>query len=258
VSCLDLVTPHSLAIAVALIAGHVFADFMLQTRRVAEEKERNAGALLWHGALVLVAHLAVMAPVLTWEAAVLLAGVAVLHTATDAVRIKARGGGSIQGFFVDQAVHVAMLLGAWALLERNPAWVGGAAADDWFVWYARCLAVASVYVFNAKGGTIVVRKTLSRYPRASQKLEEDEGGEYEMGRVIGNLERFVVLTLLLFWQWGAIGFVVAAKSIARFPELRERDDKDFTEYYLIGTLTSVLVAIGTAILLKGVLSCFSQ
>jgi hypothetical protein len=56
-------------------------------------------------------------------------------------------------------------------------------------------------MFNARGGTSIVRKTLGRYPLA-QRLEGDERDEYEMGRVIGNLERFVLLTLLLFWQWG--------------------------------------------------------
>jgi len=41
-------------------------------------------------------------------------------------------------------------------------------------------------------------------------------------------------------DWGALGFVIAAQSIARFKEL---DEKGFADYYLIGTLASVLVAL---------------
>jgi hypothetical protein len=42
----------------------------------------------------------------------------------------------------------------------------------------------------------------------------------------------------------AVGFVVAAKTLARFKQL---DDRDFAEYYLLGTLASVAVAIGSGL-----------
>ena len=53
-------------------------------------------------------------------------------------------------------------------------------------------------------------------------------------------------------QLGAIGFVLAAKSLARFKQL---DDRDFAEKYLVGTLLSVLIALlsimgGNALLTK--------
>ena len=37
----------------------------------------------------------------------------------------------------------------------------------------------------------------------------------------------------------AIGLVIAAKTLARFKQL---DDRDFAEYYLLGTLASVAIA----------------
>ena len=48
----------------------------------------------------------------------------------------------------------------------------------------------------------------------------------------------------------AIGFVIAAKTIARF---RLLDDRDFAEYYLLGTLGSVSVAILTALVARAAL-----
>jgi hypothetical protein len=54
------------------------------------------------------------------------------------------------------------------------------------------------------------------------------------------LERAITLTLLLLDQFGALGLVIAAKSIARFKAL---EDRDFAEYFLIGTLASVLLAL---------------
>jgi hypothetical protein len=44
--------------------------------------------------------------------------------------------------------------------------------------------------------------------------------------------------------------VIAAKSIARFKDL---DQRDFSERYLIGTLASVAVAIGSGLAVRGFL-----
>ncbi|AVQ21549.1 hypothetical protein A2U14_02970 [Fusobacterium necrophorum subsp. funduliforme] len=65
--------------------------------------------------------------------------------------------------------------------------------------------------------------------------------------MIGKLERALIVILLLQNQYEAIGFVLAAKSIARF---RQLDDKEFAEKYLVGTLASVLLALGATLLLK--------
>ena len=54
------------------------------------------------------------------------------------------------------------------------------------------------------------------------------------------VERLLIVTLVLVDAWAGIGLILAAKSIARFKELENRR---FGEYYLVGTLTSVLLAI---------------
>ncbi|EHO19487.1 hypothetical protein HMPREF9466_01418 [Fusobacterium necrophorum subsp. funduliforme 1_1_36S] len=79
----------------------------------------------------------------------------------------------------------------------------------------------------------------------STETEEDSGTK--AGNMIGKLERALIVILLLQNQYEAIGFVLAAKSIARF---RQLDDKEFAEKYLVGTLASVLLALGATLLLK--------
>lgn len=79
----------------------------------------------------------------------------------------------------------------------------------------------------------------------STETEEDSGTK--AGNMIGKLERVLIVILLLQSQYEAIGFVLAAKSIARF---RQLDDKEFAEKYLVGTLASVLLALGATLLLK--------
>lgn len=70
------------------------------------------------------------------------------------------------------------------------------------------------------------------------------GASARVGSTIGVLERILIVVFVLTGTEAAIGFVVAAKTLARF---RLLDDRDFAEYYLLGTLASVAVAIVTAL-----------
>ncbi len=65
-----------------------------------------------------------------------------------------------------------------------------------------------------------------------------------VGATIGALERILIVIFILTSNQVAIGFVIAAKTLARFKQL---DDRDFAEYYLLGTLASVSVAIVTGL-----------
>jgi hypothetical protein len=72
-----------------------------------------------------------------------------------------------------------------------------------------------------------------------------------VGSTIGVLERLLVCVFILTGSDVAVGFVVAAKTLARFKQL---DDREFAEYYLLGTLASVAVAIVTALVARSALS----
>jgi len=72
-----------------------------------------------------------------------------------------------------------------------------------------------------------------------------------VGATIGVLERILIVVFVLTGSEAAIGFVVAAKTLARF---RLLDDRDFAEYYLLGTLGSVAVAVITALVGRVALS----
>jgi hypothetical protein len=48
---------------------------------------------------------------------------------------------------------------------------------------------------------------------------------------------------VIIGKWEGIGFLLAAKSIFRFGDLKEAKDRKLTEYILIGTLLSFGVAI---------------
>ena len=70
------------------------------------------------------------------------------------------------------------------------------------------------------------------------------GAPARIGATIGALERLLIVAFMLTGAEAAVGFVIAAKTIARFKQL---DDRGFAEYYLLGTLASVGVAISTSL-----------
>jgi Protein of unknown function (DUF3307) len=82
-------------------------------------------------------------------------------------------------------------------------------------------------------------------------LPRTPGQVARVGATIGILERVLIVVFVLTGTEAAIGFVVAAKTLARF---RLLDDRDFAEYYLLGTLGSVAVAIVTALVGRVALS----
>lgn len=71
---------------------------------------------------------------------------------------------------------------------------------------------------------------------------------YLISKYIGVFERMIIITLVMKNQYGAIGFVFAAKSLARANDLL-RKDNEYSGYYLIGTLLSTAMAIFGGILL---------
>lgn len=236
--------PAGTALALLLL-GHVLGDFAFQTDDLAAAKHR-IGPLLTHGSIVVVVHAVVFLPLLTVQTAPTVAVIGVVHVLIDAVsaRLRQGTGGSVQLFLGDQLAHVLVILGGWGLVD--PAtWaltpiVAGLAGVEQLPWAAVTTGAVylAAFVFAHDGGNAIVRGVLPD-PDPAPESEDD----LEAGSLIGSLERWIILFLGVAGLWGSVGLVVAAKSIARFEELKQQA---FAEYFLVGTLTSVLVAVALA------------
>ena len=76
-------------------------------------------------------------------------------------------------------------------------------------------------------------------PAEAPAVQSSSAPPGRVGEAIGIIERLLIVTFVLVGAEAAIGLVIAAKTLARFKQL---DDRDFAEYYLLGTLASVAVA----------------
>ncbi|ELS26059.1 hypothetical protein ppKF707_2295 [Metapseudomonas furukawaii] len=58
----------------------------------------------------------------------------------------------------------------------------------------------------------------------------------------------MILTFVLLQQWEAVGFLLTAKSILRFNEVKGANHHARSEYILLGTLLSFSISIGAGLM----------
>jgi hypothetical protein len=111
----------------------------------------------------------------------------------------------------------------------------------------RVLEAGIVYVGVIFAGGYLIRYLTRNLSAGIEKPGETAEQVKNAGMYIGWLERFLVVTAILVQSPSMVGLILTGKSIARFPELKER----FAEYFLIGTLLSIgLAVIGGLVLAK--------
>lgn len=88
------------------------------------------------------------------------------------------------------------------------------------------------------GGNIACRSLLGALGNPPAKALS--AAQSRAGRIIGSLERSIIAIGLISESWEVLAAVIALKSIARFKEL---DDMISAEYFLVGSLFSVLWAM---------------
>lgn len=122
--------------------------------------------------------------------------------------------------------------------------------------------VIAIGVFVLRGGTYIVQgvlekgKTLPARPVPGSETstgvpkKEVDRAEYNRGRIIGNVERLMLLAFVAMQAYQALAFLITAKGLFRAKDIEQAD---FAEYFLVGTLTSSLIAIAAGLGIQFVL-----
>ena len=270
-----------------LVLGHLLADFVLQTDAIAVGKFGD-GQAAWRalGMHVLIVAIvdAPLVVVFGLPGVAFVAVTAATHLVIDRTKIvltrrsvatrdpEAETADADEGppldrtwspvpaalFAADQAVHLGVLLAAWAVLLSAATPIGAwqSLVDallrlaDPAAFHRTVIAgvvLASLVIVNVRAASLLV-VTLVRAPRPAAGEQAQPGGiasPARVGATIGILERLLICSLVLAGAVSAVGLVIAAKTLARFKQL---DDREFAEYYLLGTLASVTIAVASSLL----------
>jgi hypothetical protein len=246
-----------LKLFLTVLLAHLLGDFPFQTSKMAEGKRQGSRAYLVHGGIhflvltlciALFGSLEVLGSVRYW----MIAGLYVAtHLGIDRVKqgllSTKRFEDSAYVLVGDQALHLITVIGLVWLLIR-PSW---SSVTGQFTWSTatgeRVLQAAVVYVTVVFAGGYLIRYLTRNLTSRIEKPGETPEEVRNAGMYIGWLERFLVVTAILVQSPSMVGLILTGKSIARFPELKER----FAEYFLIGTLLSVgLAVLGGLVLTK--------
>lgn len=243
-----------------LLLGHIMGDFYLQTRGMAEKKERSIKWVLLHSLSYSGAMILVFLPFLSNEIALVIILVAILHLIIDSskyiylsVVTKKKRNSLIVGrnaFFLDQLIHLlSIMLISYGIVINDFKVRELEVVKEFFsivdISKTQILPWLLALLIIHKPANIAIQKLLLVYKPESKDV--DVKIDNNAGRFIGTIERIIMLILLAMGQYSAIGLVLTAKSIARYDRISK--EKDFAEYYLLGTLISTLVVIVVSFIL---------
>lgn len=222
-----------------LLLAHLIGDFLLQPLKWVLHKEANkiASKFLY---LHILLHFGVTMLILWdldyWRMALI---IALSHYLIDLAKIYVNPLFRRKAipFFIDQLLHILVL---YCLVYYTNLWEHSRSLFEQLDW-----PLITAIVFVSFPAAIVMGKLLEGM---SQQISIDHKSLPNAGKYIGILERLFVLLFIILGRWEAIGLLITAKSVFRFNDLKESNNRKLTEYILIGTLLSFGIAILTGII----------
>ncbi|HEX8052201.1 MAG TPA: hypothetical protein VF517_04355 [Thermoleophilaceae bacterium] len=191
-------------------------------------------------------------PLAMWAAAPTLddwRGWALVALAVVAAQLARSIDGEVRESFARAVLCTVVLAGASALLLDGSAAaesIEDALLDD------QVAIVAAGALLTVFVGGAAIAWLLTPFAALVHETAADAGvvTPTRAGLYIGWLERTLIYGFVVAGAPGAVAVVVAVKSIARFPSFTE---EKFAEYFLIGTLASVVVAVGLGVAVRAIL-----
>lgn len=225
---------------IKLLLGHLIGDFILQPDGWVKDKElrKHRSPKLYLHVLIhgLLAWLLIF-DLLFWLPALI---IAVSHFAIDLAKIHFQKPGNRTAWLIlDQSLHLAIIAAIWIVYESPGLNIAAFHQED-------VLIILTAALFLTNPSSVIIKTTISQW--TPDTFYTVSSSLPDAGKFIGFLERLLVLTFILYNHWEAVGFLLAAKSVFRFGNLKESHDRKLTEYVLIGTLLSFGIAIAIALL----------
>jgi len=220
-----------------MILAHFIGDFYLQPSSWVQDKEQNKHKSIYLYIHSLIHGLLVWVLLWEWNGWRIGLAIAVVHFVIDLQKLIFQKEATRRNwFFIDQLLHIVSIV-----LIANVYQNGYVAVDIAALLQSKNIVFVTGYVVLTLPMSIIIQKVLK--PWSDLIGEADDDSLLNAGKWIGILERSFVLVFILANRWEAVGFLLAAKSVFRFGDLKESKDRKLTEYILLGTLLSFGIAI---------------
>lgn len=229
-----------------LFIGHFLGDYYFQSDNSVQNQ--NQKTVLMHSLIYTLSLLISILPIINGWLFIIVLVISFTHWLIDFVKYHYKAthvlsyGKLIFIYLFDQLLHLIIILlgGSFLMLHQIDVHYFYRLQNIILQLQLNSELILSwilVLLVIYKPSSISIRIILDHFEPIHKK-EEDEGIT-NAGALIGIFERLIILLMLYAGQLTAIGFVLTAKSVARYNKISE--DPQFAEYYLLGTLLSSLL-----------------
>ena len=225
-------------ILIKLILAHIIGDFFLQSGKWIESKESKKWAspyLFFHVFIHFILILLILWDLSFWPVALI---IMITHYIIDGCKLSFQNKDTRAIWFAaDQVAHFAVLIAVWYFF-----WGGGGVSG----FSNQFWILLTGLLFLTNPASYFMMHIMAQWDK--QIKTDQKESLLNAGKYIGMLERVFVFLAMVSGNAQVIGFLLAAKSVFRFGDLTQARDRKLTEYILIGTLFSFLMAIGVGLL----------
>ena len=222
-----------------ILLAHIIGDFVLQTKSMVSRRKEYVGYLFLH----IFIHAALLVLFLYPELPkywMYIAFISCAHLGIDSMKIwfeRKYPAKPVLYFCVDQFLHISVLLATTCYIyEIN-------ITDYTYLLTEKVLLYVLAFLLISTVSPIFLRLFFSKWNQEFEFQNKRKDSLLNAGLLIGIMERLLIVLFIQVNFLEGIGFLLAAKSIFRFGDLANAKDTKFTEYILVGTLASFLIAI---------------
>ncbi len=231
----------------ALLTAHLIAEFALDQ----DWRLKKSIWLVAHIALVGAGTVILLGTYSIWMLLPILAA----HLVIDGVSMWLPDD-SARRTILEQAVYLSLLfcLSAYFPNELARGW-WGVLGTNGLNSYLGVLCMLSGIIVNLQVGAILIKKVVLQF---TSQIQNNIVGLEDGGLYIGLLERALVMLLIFIGQPAGVGFLITAKSILRFGDVKDAEQRKSTEYIIIGTFMSFGWGLLISVLTQGAVRHYVQ
>lgn len=253
-----------------MLISHSLSDFIFQTDEIVKQKEnKEIKGFIYHIGTLLV--ISILMIIFNFKLNIIiiktLIKIAVIHGIIDFIKIKVslilneiikketyKEKVSIILFVLDQLLHIIVILILSKNIYLSYNYVGKLLNNIVYVGLTTSdIKIIAIIIYVSLSGAYIIplffNCIYSEVENYTEKLDEELKKDVieekfienvRSGKWIGILERILMSIFLYLKEFEVIGLIITFKSIARYNQM---DKKVFAEYYLMGTLLSVIHTI---------------
>lgn len=221
-----------------LLLAHLLGDFFLQPNAWVTEKEQlklKSAKLYMHVAIHIGLIFLVFMSLDVWKVALT---IGISHLIIDAMKLSWQKSTTKRlWFFADQFLHITTIVLCWSYFFKQNINIDFVNSNQFWLFGFGALLLTSPTA-------VIIRVVIARWmPTSNSSTGLSTTSLQDAGKYIGIMERLMIFLFVCTNHFEAVGFLLAAKSIFRFGDLKDAHDIKLTEYVLIGTLLSFGIAL---------------